>query len=106
MQKNSFCLIVCCFIFGSSAQAASDEKVKDCLTYEKVAAFTMEYRQKGGSLADLYKTDFGSKDRNRLVQGLAKEAFEIPRYQSEKVQQDAINNFKNEKFLNCLKYLK
>lgn len=106
MQKNSFCLIVCCFIFGSSAQAASNEKVKDCLTLEKLAEVTMEYRQKGGVLSDLYKMDFGSKDRNKIVRSLAEEAFEIPRYQSAKVQQDAIKNFKNEKFLYCLKHLK
>ncbi|RZH03155.1 hypothetical protein [Acinetobacter pittii] len=106
MQKNLFCLIVCCFIFGSSAQAASDEKVKDCLTLEKVAEFTMEYRQKGGVLSDLYKMDFGSKDRNKIVRLMAEEAFEIPRYQSAKVQQDAIKNFKNDKFLYCLKHLK
>lgn len=106
MQKNSFFLIVCCFIFGSSAHAASDEKVKDCLTLEKVAEFTMEYRQKGGVLSELYKKDFGSKDRNKLVRSLAEEAFGIPRYQSAKVQQDAIKNFKNDKFLFCLKHLK
>lgn len=106
MQKHSFCLIVCCFIFGSSAQAASDEKVKDCLTLEKVAEFTMEYRQKGGVLSDLYKMDFGSKDRNKIVRLMAEEAFEIPRYQSAKIQQDAIKNFKNDKFLYCLKHLK
>lgn len=106
MQKQWFCLFSYILFFCSSAYADSDEKEKDCLTYEKVAEFTMEYRQKGGALSDLYKTDFGSKDRNRLVQGLAKEAFDRPKYQSEKVQKDAINNFKNEKFLYCLKYLK
>ncbi|QNY13524.1 hypothetical protein IC766_15755 [Acinetobacter seifertii] len=106
MQKYWFCLFSYVLFFCSAAFADSDEKIKDCQTFEKLAGFTMEYRQKGGVLSDLFKTDYGSKERNSLVQGLAKEAFERPRYQSEKVQQNAINDFKNEMFLKCLKHLK
>ena len=66
----------------------------------------MAYRQTGAPMSALYSKDFGTPDRNKIVRGMLEEAYKSPKYQSEQVKKNEINEFRNRKFLECIRFYK
>ncbi len=94
------------FLGVSFTYARSEEKLEICKFYESLAEIVMDARQKGVPMSALYAKDYGSKDRNEITRGLIKEAYKIPRFNSEKSKKNAVLDFKNEKFGICIKNIK
>ena len=102
MRKLFFLL----FMLFSSVTWASNEKEKACDLYDKIAQKVMTYRQSGAPMSGLYNKNFGSPERNKIVREMIEEAYAKPKYQSAEVKQNEINEFRNQKFLECLKSYK
>lgn len=107
MKKIILFIIISIYFFGfSNAYAKNSENIKTCKFYESLAEIIMDARQKGAPMSGLYEKDYGSKEKNDITRGLIKEAYEIPRFNSEKSKKNAVLDFKNEKFGICIKNLK
>ena len=86
---------------------ANDDKQKEkenaCNLYDQIAEKVMTYRQTGAPMSGLYNKDFGSIDRNKIVRGMLVEAYAKPKYQSSELKKNEVNEFRNHKFLECIR---
>ncbi|MGY5392757.1 hypothetical protein [Acinetobacter sp. NigerLNRRAM0016] len=102
-------IVILCSIFLSTlswATTKESEKESACNLYDQIAEKVMTYRQTGAPMSAMYGKDFGTPDRNKLVRGMLEEAYKSPKYQSEQVKQNEVNEFRNRKFLECIRLYK
>lgn len=106
MKKIILAGITTCFFWTNIAFAKTESNLETCKTFEAMAEIIMNARQNGASMSGLYAKDYGSKDKNEITRGLIKEAYEVPRFNSNISKKNAVLDFKNEKFRLCIKNLK
>lgn len=97
------------FLISTGSQcipAKESDIVQACKLYESLAEVIMEARQKGAPMSGLYTRDYGTKERNEITKKIIIEAYDIPRFNSDQSKKDAVRNFKNDKFLFCIKNAK
>lgn len=101
-------IILIFLIFSNLSFAKENEfnKQEACSLYEKTAEIVMKYRQSGAPMSELYNKDFGDKDKNIIIKGMLVEAYSTPKYYSERVIQNEINEFRNKKLLECIKNIR
>lgn len=102
------CIFLSALFISTLSLAANKESEKEdaCNTYDQLAEIVMTYRQTGAPMSAMYSKDFGTPDRNKLVRGMLEEAYKSPKYQSEQVKKNEINEFRNRKFLECIRLYK
>lgn len=79
------------------AHAVDPSQVQVCVEIGNLAAVVMTSRQQGVSYAELYASAVRGDDRrvNAIATLMVKQAFEIPRYQSNLYRSEAVQNFRN-----------
>lgn len=90
----------------SYAERISNESVVDsCTAIENMAETIMDRRQSGVKMSILMDIAKESKDKSlsRIITSLIIEAYEKPRYNTEKHKRRVIEDFRNNAFLNCYK---
>ena len=85
--------------------AYADDWSEKCDSYTQLAEAIMKARQSGVSMAKLMKT-VKKKDGGDFVVQLIIDAYDTPRYSSEKMQQETIENFRDNNYLECVKALR
>jgi len=87
--------IVLTLLISSSVHAGNYDF---CLRLEAIAKQTMMTRQAGVSASVVY----GAAKGDNLIMSIVKEAYKNPAYDTEKYQQQAVNEFKDEVFILCM----
>ena len=101
-NKPFIALSALLFTVGSTSSMASNNV---CSLIDIYAKNVMEIRQMGGSMSDLMgMVDDG--DYKDLYETIIISAFEVPRYNTEKNKQNAISDFTNKQYLECVKAYK
>ena len=89
---------------------------EDCLVYDTTGQGAMQARQSGVALADAMKiinkpakfTDPVDTRNHKIAMTAMKvsfvEAYKTPRYMTEKMQKDAISDFRNRMYSECLSF--
>lgn len=93
-------LIASMFTMISAPVAADDWKEK-CSQISELSKTIMKARQVGVSMADSMGTA-----SNKLGEAIIIAAYDKPRYSTPKVQQQTIEDFSNEWYLQCVKELR
>ncbi|MDQ2139586.1 hypothetical protein RBI14_15580 [Alcaligenaceae bacterium B3P038] len=93
----SAALVLCVM---SSAQAAEKDFCKYLEGYAKIS---MDANQTGIPLSDLLKLIKDNGNESELVNDIAMDAYDVPRYSSEKLQQESIVEYQNRIYLKCLR---
>lgn len=75
-----------------------------CRMIGQLAKTVMERRQNGAAISDIMSADI-TKEQKELLRPMALRAFEIPSFQTEKMQKRAIRNFQSDAELRCYKGL-
>ena len=89
-------------IFSSSV-AHADNLHSYCKGVSEVAELTQMYNQKQLSMSNLYKAGKGfPKEMQKLFHYMIQEAYEQPRYSSEKYQQKTIREYGNRWYKACI----
>lgn len=81
-----------------SAAPLTDAEIAACADMGQIADAIMTARQSGRSMSDIIALTTGrdyAQPVIDLVQGLAVIAYQSPRYRSDRVQQEAIQDFRN-----------
>jgi hypothetical protein len=84
---------------------AKSENVGLCKSIGTLAATIMELRQEGGSYATMYQSAVSNESERmrNLVTFMVTQAFEVPRYKSDRYRSDAVADFRNQWELVCIK---
>ena len=102
-------------LFASSVNAGDDKqgKMELCMSMGSIAKTIMEKRQQGAELSKML-TAFGAAEEEMAPDSTAKKtalgsvmhilkaAYEVPRWNTSKLQQNAITDFSNEVLLTCI----
>ena len=91
-------LIILILILIAPHVAPADDDFCEQLT--KLAGVVMESRQVGVTILELKEI----LEEDPIAMDLAVLAYQYPRYRSEEFQQEAIDEFRNEVYLVCIKH--
>ena len=82
----------------------TSEELGLCTAIGELAAVVMELRQQGGSYASMYATALQSDDESiRQVNiTMIEQAFQVPRYQSDRYRSEAVADFRNQWEQGCI----
>jgi hypothetical protein len=91
----------------TSQRVGRDEWVAVCKAAASMAGSIMRSRQAGLSMVKsmelVAQTSSGAPDVRKLIEHIVMEAYDTPHYSSEAIIDRAINDFRDEQFLKCLK---
>ena len=90
-----------------SASHAENNWHTICKSHTEFAERVMTFRQEGVSIAEMIELskDEGN-DVREYVESLILTAYEQPRYSTERIKQETIENFRDEAYLACAKRLR
>lgn len=100
MKKVAVIVFIVLFAMPFLAMAEDEEK-STCQQFEKMAELIMKSRQAGISMSEVMGVSKISEIE--LARKMVIAAYESPRYQTEEMKQRAIEEFKNEAYLQCIK---
>ena len=95
-MKNVICL--CALILFSNMAKAQESKSSYCDGLDKIATKIMQIRQQGYPFAELIKI---MPDKNVLPMLIS--AYETYQFTGEEARTQAVNAFRNDVFLKCIK---
>ncbi len=108
MRKSLFLMLALLTAQSANAYASVDE---ECLLYDTAAKGAMETRQRGVPLADVMKIinkgtgkDVSPESQlaDKAVRKAFLEAYQTPKYGTEEMQKEAVNEFRNKFYSECL----
>ncbi|MCI3945551.1 hypothetical protein K0038_02593 [Pseudomonas syringae] len=108
MKKCLFLSMTLAALYSANACASVED---DCLLYDTAAKGAMETRQRGVALADVMKIINKNKGKidspeaelaDKAVRKAFLEAYQTPKYGTEKMQQESVNEFRNKYYSECL----
>lgn len=96
-------LLAIALTFTAATAFATEKEISDhefCKSVSNLAETAMTYRQEGISVVAMIEAVDLPVSRF-----LIKEAYKMPRYSSEEYQRQAISDYRDEYYINCLKAL-
>lgn len=83
----------------STIALADESVVQDdyCSQLHEAATLTMQYRQEGIAMIKLYQAT-----EHEMIRAIIKDAYKQPRYTLEEYQQNAVIDFANDIYLQCV----
>lgn len=102
-------VILVAAVSAVSATAIASEGDDLCMALAGAAGTTMEARQEGIPASKLLALVKPYEDEDEgvgvLLRGIILQAYDSPRFNTEKYRQEAITEFQNETLVNCLKFV-
>lgn len=103
MLRSAFLALNICILTSASARSQTNDEV--CVLMAKHAETIMRSRQSGASLTGMleiaHNTDYPGLAE--IGRALVISAFEVPRFNSDEVKQQQINDFRDKVHLACIK---
>jgi len=97
-------LTIITFSFTATSVYADDWR-KTCDSYSELAETTMNGRQSGTPMAKMMKV-LSNDEGSELFEKLIIAAYDSTRYSTERMQQRSIEEFRDEKYLECAKAMR
>jgi len=105
MRTLCAAILLSCFAGHSVAADKNEEAIGPsdirarCENFSEMAGQIMGYRQDGGEMAEAMKI----ADGNGLIEQMVVQAFDIPRFSTERHQRRQVVEFKNKAYAKCFK---
>ncbi|MFT7860439.1 MAG: hypothetical protein ABXS93_05845 [Sulfurimonas sp.] len=94
-------------LLGINSYAVDSKGMKWCSTLSGISEMIMKSRQNGVDMEKLMEINTKLvKDGNPDIAFMIIEAYETPRFNTEKVKIQTISDFKNKQYLGCIKAAK
>jgi len=89
-------------LFAAQNAKASDDLTSKCKSISTLAGTIMKARQAGTSMSEMMEVKIGP-DVKDLATSMIVSAFETPRFNTEKIKQETISDFRDDWYLKCVK---
>lgn len=104
MKRLLIILMIVLMVMGLSFGTAVAEDKGNCKQIANLAADMMMARQNGAPMykqIEIVNSESESKELKQLLEMIIQDAYEIPRFSTQSHKKKAIDDFRNEIFLNC-----